>query len=73
MLIKEVQTKWGNLYRKRYYIGGKRVSESLANHYFKHHMWEQVESGGNGIKWVSVFNIGPRCDCPSLADHPDLI
>lgn len=63
MLLRETQSKWGNLYKRRYFLNGKRISESLANYYLKQHAYEQLESGkdGNG-NWVIVWNIGPRLD-----------
>ena len=74
MILKETQSKWGNLYKRRYFLNGKRIAESHATLILKRHMYQQIDSGkdSNG-NWFTVWNIGPKDDTPSLYDHPDMI
>ena len=63
MTLKETQTKWGNLYRRYYFLNGRRISEAYANYLLKRHAHETLESGNNGKgQWVTVWNLGPCLD-----------
>lgn len=74
MKLRETQSKWGNGYIRRYFLDGKRISESHANRILDDHMSEEIESGRkDSCDWFTVWNIGPKVDDPSLMDHPDMI
>jgi len=74
MELKETQSQWGNLYKRRYFLDGERIAESHANSILSRHMYEQIRSGkDNNGNWFTVWNIGPKDDSPSLMDTGDLI
>lgn len=63
MNLKETQSRWGNLYRKRYFLDGTRISESYADWLLKHHAWEQIESGKDASgNWFTLWDIGPSME-----------
>lgn len=71
--LRETLSKWGDLYRRRYYLDGRRVSEAEATRLLDAHYHEQVSSGRTRTgNLFTTWNIGPRADAPPLADHPDL-
>jgi hypothetical protein len=72
MKITQTQTQWGNLYRKRWYMNGKRISESLARYYLDRHAWEHGDKRHGGGVYRYDYYIGPPLDAPSLMDHPDM-
>ena len=74
MILKETQTQWGNLYKRRYFLNGKRISESYANIILRDHMYEDLDFGKDSSgNWYKTWGIGPKADMPSLYDHPDMI
>ena len=71
MRLTETSTLWGTLYRRRYYLNGRRITESHADYILKNHAWEDDGSDRDGVTHRTHWNIGPRIDAPSLMDHPD--
>ena len=72
MRLTEVSTLWGTSYRRRYYLDGRRISESQASYILKHHMWEDDGFDRDGATHRSHWNIGPRHDAP-LATYDERI
>lgn len=71
--LTESSTLWGNVYRRRYYLDGRRVPESVASHLLRNHMWEDDGCDRpDSVTYRTHWNIGPRHDAPSLMDHPDI-
>lgn len=73
MRLTETSSLWGNLYRRRYYLNGRRISESHAGFILKNHAWEDDGFDRAGGIHRSHWNVGPRLDAQSLTDHPDCI
>lgn len=71
MRLTETSTLWGNLYRRRYYLNGRRIAEAEADRILKQHYWEDDGFEGRGPTQRKHWNIGPRVDARSLMDHPD--
>jgi hypothetical protein len=71
MRLTETSTLWGNLYRRRYYLDGRRIPEAEADRILKRHHWENDGFEKRGPTWRTHWNIGPRVDAPPLTDHPD--
>lgn len=73
MVLRETLSKWGNLYRRRYYLDGRRVPEAEAKQLLEAHCFEQLAVGStSGGNLFTTWDIGPRWDAPSLTDHPDM-
>lgn len=71
--LTETSTLWGTTYRRRYYLNGRPVAESVAADLLRNHAWEDdgYDTPRAGVH-RSHWNIGPRRDAPSLMDHPDI-
>ena len=59
MKLQETSTLWGNIYKNRYYLDGRRLSDSMASYYLKHYKSEVVHKEKKGSsQYVTVWKIG---------------
>ncbi len=73
MTLTQTQTLWGSGYLKRWFINGRRISQSNAEYMLDSHAWERDGTNHSGGTYRYLYNIGPHHDTPSLMDHPDML
>lgn len=74
MRLMKTSSLWGNIYRNRYYLNGKRITDTHASYLFKSHAWEDAGFDREGGVHRSYWDIGPRLDTMQDAyEHPDVM
>ena len=72
MKLTETSTLWGNMYRRRYFLDGRRISYAQATALLRDHTWEDAVCTRGTSTHHTYWNIGPRIDSRSLTDCQDI-
>lgn len=69
MILTETSTQWGNMYRHRYYLDGRRIPAAEAEALFETHNPKQISSerpklGRDYWNWRSKWEITPSPSHP---------